>query len=143
MNICLTKDFKSGQFFDLKVQSYQRLFCSHVAITTENGYTSARVQKISFHNLTSILFVVLALRMSLTISSAERSSFQAPTKRSAQPPSAFVGFVEDKVLINVSIFFIADSLSNKGLISRNNSVHNCIAVISCMFISVHKYKDFS
>ena len=99
------------------------------AIASEDGYADARVKKIALHSSTSILFAVLALRMSLTMSSAVRSSFHAPTKRSAQPASAFVDLVGFKVLMKVSILIIADSLSSRGLISRNNSVRNCKAVI--------------
>ena len=69
-------------------------------------------------------------RISLIISSAERLSFHAPTKRFAQSGSVFAFFAGTNDFTKASIFVIADSLSRRGLISRNNSARNSIAVMS-------------
>ena len=122
-------------FFDLQGR--------HLAITPEDGDTDTCVEKIAFHNSSSILLTVLALRMSLTISSALRSSFHAPTKRSAQPVSVFTFFAGTSILTYFRSFVIADSLSSNGLISRSSSARNSIAVIIVMFLfSLQRYKEF-
>lgn len=55
-----------------------------VACIPKLGNTGAGVEHVSFHSSTSKWLEVRMLRMSLTISSAERLSFHAPQKRSAQ-----------------------------------------------------------
>ena len=105
---------------------------SHIMIIAEKEHTNARVKQILFHNSNSLLLAVLLSRISLIISSAERLSFQAPTKRFAQSDSVFVFFAGTNDFTKASIFVIADSLSRSGLISRNNSARNSIAVIILM-----------
>ena len=63
-----------------------------VTVASEHGYAYTRVKKIAVHNSTSMVLAVLALRMSLIISSVERLSFQASTNRSTQPASSFSFF---------------------------------------------------
>ena len=103
-------------------------------VVAEKEHTNARVKQILFHNSNSLLLAVLLSRISLIISSAERLSFQAPTKRFAQSGSDFAFFVGTNDLTKASIFVIADSLSRSGLISRNNSARNSIAVIIVMYL---------
>ena len=106
-------------------------------IVSDNRKTSSlrrtsRVKQIFFHNSISLLLTVLLSRISLMISSAERLSFQAPTKRLAQSDSDLTFFAGTNDFTKASIFVIADSLSRSGLISRNNSARNSIAVIILM-----------
>lgn len=91
-----------------------------------------------------ITVMVLALSISLVISLALRSSSHAPTKRSAQQEfSAWFCFVGTNVFTNANYFFIADSLSSKGLSSRSNSVRNSIAVINPLFLMRQSYNNLS
>ena len=107
--------------------------------------STSRVKQILFHNSNSLLLAVLLSRISLIISSAERLSFQAPAKRFAQSDSVFVFFAGTNDFTKASILVIADSLSRSGLISRNNSARNSIAVIivSNVFILAAKIRIIS
>ena len=96
--------------------------------------STSRVKQILFHNSNSLLLAVLLSRISLIISSAERLSFQAPAKRLAQSDSVLAFFAGTNDFTKASIFVIADSLSRSGLISRNNSARNSIAVIIVIFL---------
>ena len=107
---------------------------SHIMVVAEKEYTNARVKQILFHNSNSLLLAVLLSRISLIISSAERLSFQAPAKRLAQSDSVLAFFAGTNDFTKASIFVIADSLSRSGLISRNNSARNSIAVIIVIFL---------
>ena len=125
----------------------------YIMVIAEEKNTCARVKQILFHNSISLLLTVLLSRISLIISSAERLSFQAPTKRFAQSDSDLAFLVVTNDFTKASIFVIADSLSRSGLISRNNSARNSIAVIIVMFFihgckgtkiirNNHSYKKF-
>ena len=107
---------------------------SHIMVIAEEKHTNASIKQVFFHNSISLLFVVLLSRMSLIISSAERLSFQAPTKRFAHSASVFVFFAGTNDFTKANILVIADSLSRSGLISRNNSARNSIAVIIVIFL---------
>ena len=66
-----------NNFYFIQSSSWMPSICSKCN-------TDTRIKQISVHSSTSKLFEVLQLRISLTISSAVRSSFQTPAKRLAQ-----------------------------------------------------------
>ena len=107
---------------------------SHIMVIAEEEHTNASVKQVFLHSSISLLLVVLLSRMSLIISSAERLSFQAPTKRFAHSASVFVFFAGTNDFTKANILVIAGSLSRSGLISRNNSARNSIAVIIVIFL---------
>ena len=57
----------------------------NTVVSSEQEHTDTGIEQISFHSSTSNELVVRAERISRTISSAERESFQVPAKRLAQP----------------------------------------------------------
>lgn len=107
---------------------------SHIMVIAEEEHTNACVKQVFFHSSISLLFVVLLSQISLIISSAERLSFQAPANRFAHSASAFVFFAGTNDFTKANILVIADSLSRSGLISRNNSARNSIAVIIVWYL---------
>ena len=100
-----------------------------LSIATEDSDTDTCVKQIAFHSSTSIVFAVLALRISLTISSAERSSFHAPVNRSAQPVSALAVFAGARLFTYANTLASSVSLSAISPMARYSSAFNSIAVI--------------
>ena len=73
-------------------------FVGNFPVPTKESDTYTSVEHIPLHSSMSILLEVLILRISSTISSAERLSFQTPQNRLAQP--SFVSFFASVVSLS-------------------------------------------
>ena len=118
-----------------------------IALASEQENAGTCIEKITVHNSTSIVFAVLATRMSSMISSAERLSFHTPAKRLAQPlrglaagSSGCVMELLSKVMSSNFTLSLKSFNSDQYLALVGDGVTNTFVFICSSFLYVRRCK---